>query len=372
VALERFDPPGYVDDLKEPQKKVWSDWIAKQLDQARARGTGGPATTGPRRQFFNPLVAAPSADAVEKDITWSAFPRVVKISSVGDVQRWRRADGSRDRQDEYCEWSVFRDAGTQKIVKVTFTSEGPEYWEFLAAASPDRLVELYREHVDPTVKPQDLFPAGGGYEARNRWNNSTDGGAMHLIQGANTLGAEIELAAAATIVRRRNGALLTSERELIECGRYGEPERFSDPHIGAEVNALARQKADITLANPVGLCIAGLSVAGWQTPDGSDPLDYWKVTRGTSEKAVRAVYEVPAGRGFAVGDITIGGRRIEYGAQIADFITIKLTGLATRVGQSAVGPVDGCVGEAEGDVGVLAAVVPSVESVLARRRRVTR
>src|SRR5262245_35207864 len=308
MPFDRFDPPGHVDDLTADQKKKWSDWISGQIDEAREKGAGGPATYGPRHQFFNPLTTPPAADAVEKDITWTAFPRVVKIRSVSDVQRWRSADGSRDRQDEYCEWSVTRDPATQKILKVTFTSEGPEYWTFLAAVNPGRVLQLYRQHVDPAVKKSDLFRADGTYDPRNHWNSSTDAGAMHLIQQANTLGAEIELAAAATIVRKRNGGFVTAERELIECGRYGEPERFSDPHIGAEVNALARQKADLTLANPVGLCIAGLSVAGWQTPDGSNPLDYWKVARGTAEKTVRAVYEVPPARGFAVGDVTIAGR----------------------------------------------------------------
>jgi hypothetical protein len=373
MALQRFDPPGFVDDLDEPQKTEWSAWVSRQIDQARTRGTGGPAVRGPRLQFFNPLKTAPAADSTEKDITWSAFPRLVKITSVSDVQRWRRADASRDRQDEYCEWSVFRDAGTQKIQKVTFTSEGPEYWEFLAAVNPSRLLALYREHADQAVQMKDLFGTDGRYVPRNRWNNSTDGGAMHLIQDANTLGAEIELAAAATIVRRRDGVFVTSERELIECGQYGETERFSDPHIGAEVNALARQKADITLANPVGLCIAGLNVATWRTPDGSDPLQYWKVIRGTPEKAVRAVYEVPPEKGFVVADITIGGRKIEYGAQITDFITIKLTGLATRIGQSTVAPVEGCIGDAAATAVVAASTtVPTVESVLGPRRRVSR
>jgi hypothetical protein len=372
MAFDRFDPPGYVDDLTEPQKRKWSDWIAERIDQAREEGSGGPPTYGPRRQFVNPLRTPPGPDAVEKDITWTAFPRVVKIGSVSDVQRWQRADASRDRQDEYCEWSVERDPATGRVLRVTFTSEGPEYWEFLAAVDPARVLALYREHVASAVQRSDLFLADGSYNPRNRWNDSTDGGVMHLIQRSNTLGAEMELAAAATIVRLRNGAPITAERELIECGRYGEPERFSDPHIGAEVNALARQKADITLANPVGLCIAGLSVAGWQTPDGSNPLDYWRVTRGTPDKAVRAVYQVPEDRGFTVGDITIGGRKIEHGAQIADFITIKLTGLATRFGGSAVAPVAGCVGDAEADAVTAAADVPSVEAVLRSRRTVSR
>ena len=373
MSLKSFDPPGFVDDLSESQKAAWSDWVSEQIDDARAGAPGAPPSGGPRSQFFNPIQNPPAGDAVERDISWRAFPRVVQITSASDLQRWKRADASRDRQDEYCEWSVTRDPATEKIVRVSFTSEGPEYWEFLAAVNPVRVLELYREHVDAAVQHADLFGSDGIYRRRNRWNDSTDQGAMHLIQRANTLGAEIELAGAATIIRRRNGTVLTSERELIDCGRYGEPERFSDPHIGAEVNALARQKADITLANPVGLCIAGLSVASWQAPDGSDPLDYWKVTRGTKEKALRAIYEVPPDKGFVVGDVTIAGKRIEYGAQIADFITIKLTGLATRIGQSAVGPVDGCVGDAgvafaPADTGA----TPSVRSVLFRTGRPSR
>lgn len=103
-----------------------------------------------------------------------------------------------------------------------------------------------------------------------------------------------------------------------------------------------RAHNDVTLANPVGLCIDGLSVGGWTTLDGSDPFSYWQITRGAPKKALRKVYEVPAGKGFVVGDIKISGRPIEFGAQIADFITIRLTGLATRLGKSTVRPVDGC------------------------------
>jgi hypothetical protein len=343
MALVRFDPPGFATDLDAAQVQAWSDWVSQKLDTARERDGSdeGLVNDGPRHQFFNPLKQAPATDAIEKDITWTAFPRIIGITSVSDLQRWRRADNSRDVQDEYCEWSVTRDAQTHKIVRVTFTSEGPEYWGFLAGVNPDKVVELYRQHVNADVQRSDLFP-NGIYRARNQWNNSTINGAMHLIQASNTLDAEIELAAAATIVRRKDGNILTSEQELIGCGLYGQAARNSDPHIGALVNELARQKADITLANPVGLYLAGLSVSGWDTPDGSNPLDYWKITRGTKEKALRAVYEVPEAKSFKVGDIKINGNNIEFGAQIADFITIKLTGLATRVGQSSVEAFDGC------------------------------
>ncbi len=70
---------------------------------------------------------------------------------------------------------------------------------------------------------------------------------------------------------------------------------------------------------------------------------FGRVVRGTPEKALRAVYEVPADKGFTVGEITVDGKTIEFGAQIADFITIKLTGLATRIGRSTIAPFHGCV-----------------------------
>ena len=256
----RFDPPGFLQDLDEARRGAWSDWISRQLDEARARDDANLLNDGPRMQFFNPLEITPDADAVEKDITWTAFPKIVRIQSVSDRQRWRTADSSRDVQDEYCEWSVARDPHTEKILRVSFTSEGPEYWRFLASNDADKVLQLYRQHISPQVKAEDIFQRGT-YIPRNRWNNSTTNGAMHLIQRNNTLGAEIELAAAATIVRISNGRTLDSEQELIACGQYGQPERNSDPHIGAAVNELARAKHDITLANPIGLYIAGLSVA---------------------------------------------------------------------------------------------------------------
>jgi hypothetical protein len=366
-ALTQFDPPGFLNDLDAGQREAWSHWISDELDAAREREDPALSNYGPRPQFFNPLKNPPTADGNEADITWTAFPRIVAINSISEPERWRRADASRDRQDEYCEWSVTRDLATGKILRVTFTSEGPEYWEFLASVNAKRVLELYRQHISPDVLREHLFP-NGTYDARNMWNSSTSHGAMHLIQKNNTLLAEIELAAGASLVRAHpDGGLLTSEQELIECGKYGAAQRHSDPHIGGVVNEFARQKADVTLANPVGLCIEDLSVVGWATPDDSDPKSYWKITRGTETKALRAVYEVPREKPFTVSDVTINDQPITFGAQIADFITIKLTGLATRFGQSTVQRLDGCVEEVS--IPSAAEVTPNVAAVLARSRR---
>ncbi|MCA1626223.1 MAG: hypothetical protein LC778_21005, partial [Acidobacteria bacterium] len=248
---------------------------------------------------------------------------------------------------EYCEWSVERDPETDKITRVTFTCEGPEYWRFLANTAPNKALELYQEFVSPDVRLEDLFAPNGVYIARNQWNDSAVNGVMHLIQRNNTLSAEIELAAGASVVREIVGRVLTNEDELIRCGLYGGFERHSDPHIGAVVNSLTRQKADVTLANPVGLYFNDLNVAGWQTPDGSDAKSFWHYVRGTDEFPVRAVYEVPPEAGFVVGDIKINGREIFYAAQIADKISIKLVGVATRIGQSTVAAMTDCRKELE-------------------------
>lgn len=344
MLLSKFDPPGFLTDFNRAQKVAWNKFIGEKIDKAIQGNPDVLDFDGPRAQFYNPTRTHTDDDAQAVDITWTAFPRNVTIDNLGsDMQRWRLADASRDLQDEYCEWSVERDPNTDKITRVTFTCESPEYWKFLATTTPRAALALYRKFVSPHVKMKDLFLPGGRYNPRNKWNATTVNGAMHLIQPNNSLIAEIELAAGSSVVRVIDGQMLTSEQELIECGQYGSKNRHSDPHIGALVNSLTRQKADVTLENPVGLYFAGLSTPGWVTPDNSDPKSYWKYVRGSTDKPVRAVYEVPYGRGFVVGDIEIGERPITFAAQIADFIEMKLTGVGTRFGKSTVEPMTGCL-----------------------------
>ncbi|MBG0831986.1 hypothetical protein HS041_30230 [Planomonospora sp. ID67723] len=341
--LAAYGPPGRLTDLDEIGRQAWHVLISESVDRAiKGPDPSQALHDSPRPQFYNLTKTETAPDAAEVAVRWTAFPRRVKLHSIGDRKRWEHADSSRDVQDEYCEWSVTRnDAG--KITRVTFTCEGPEYWEVLAQTRPDVVVDLYRRHVSPDVQRSDLFGPDGRYRPRNEWNNSTTHGAMHLIQQSNTLDAEIELAAAATIRRVIDGRELTTAEELINCSKYGAAERNSDPHIGQVVNSAARQRADISLADPVGLYIDGLSTDGWSAPDGSDPMGYWRYVRGDAGYPVRAVYEVPVNRNFTVGDITINGRPIEFGAQIADFITVRLTAVVCRVGRSTAAPQTACV-----------------------------
>jgi hypothetical protein len=341
MTISRFDPPGGLTDLDEAGRKQWSAFISAAVDDAIV-GRMDHTNDAPRAQFYNLTTTETAEDATLQEISWIAFPRQVKINSVSDRQRWASADASRDVQDEYCEWSLTR-RGDDKITRVTFTCEGPEYWQVLAQAMPETVVALYQHYVDPAVQHGDLFDASGTYIPRNNWNSTTSGGAMHLVQASNTLGAEIELVAAASIVRVIDGRELTGDQELISCGRYGAAQRNSDPHIGGVVNSIARLKADLTISNPVGLYFDDLSTDSWETPDGSDAKSYWKYVRGQDSHPVRAVYEVPPEQGFVVGDITIDGNPIEFGAQIADFISIKAIAVACRFGRSTVPPMTACV-----------------------------
>lgn len=72
------------------------------------------------------------------------------------------------------------------------------------------------------------------YNPHNDYNAySTTGTITHLVQRANTLGAEINIAARATILRkaRASGQPVTSSDQLIRCSGYGDPDRNSDPRV---------------------------------------------------------------------------------------------------------------------------------------------
>ena len=53
-----------------------------------------------------------------------------------------------------------------------------------------------------------------------------------------------------------------------------------------------------------------------------------KVVRGNLDSIERLEVEVPAGRGFTLSEVTIGGEPIRFGGQIAECITVKLVATA--------------------------------------------
>ena len=225
AIVQRFTPPGRLKDFTETQKDQWHQLISDMFDQTVKGYTQWPPdgtpryivrNNAPRPQFFNPSTTFPAPDLQQKKISWVGFPKKVSLDYPTDIARWRKADQSRDVQDEYCEWSVSKNKDDE-ITSVTFTCEGPEYWEFLGETNPSKVVELYQQYVSQDVKEEDLFQ-NGRYIPRNRWNNDTMHGAMHLIQSNNSLFAEVELAGGASMVRAKEGRVLDEQQELIEQG----------------------------------------------------------------------------------------------------------------------------------------------------------
>lgn len=328
ALLPRFDTPASLRDLPAGSAfyQQWHDYIAGKI---AAASPGAPAG-----EFYDPSETN-VAPAAQHALTWMGFPRNQLVAAFRDNPRQAfastEADARRPLQDEYFEWFVTRNAAG-KITRVVFVAETPEYWELLARVDRARLVALYRELVSPAVQEADLFvPVGSPvidwsveftpgpgqvYNRKNRWN--TTDGIVHYIQRINTLNAALGLAQGSV----RPGA----PRDNYEMPQT--PATNVDPRVAMDVGALARKGLSITLAEPIGLYIAGWDDTGFSQPNGRPAGDYWRILRGAPGAALRVQYEVPAGAGFVVGDLRIGGRPIEFGGQIAEHITVRLTGSA--------------------------------------------
>jgi hypothetical protein len=345
VKYPRFSPPALVDDFGDAALLTkYSEHVSGDFDQsiAAVQSILTKHNAG-QSQFYNPVTHGLSDADTLQTIAWNGFPRVFGPKHPGDNPDYAGAepsqlptrDGIRFRpQDEYLEWFVHRDAN-RKIVKLEFTCEAYDYFQFLASVNPDAVVALYQAHIDPAITRSDLFSQG----AYNPWNDANlDKGAMHLTHPANALGAEIKLAADATVRRSDHGAEPANAAALIKCAEFGDGRRNSDPKIGFSVNQLARAKFAITLTDPVGLYMVDFDDSGWQFGDGTPATGFFSVVRGRPGKAIRAVFELPAAlkaRGLTVSDIRIGGTPIGFGGQIAEHITMGIEGAACRQGSIA-------------------------------------
>jgi len=200
----------------------------------------------PLQQFFNGTITAYETTQEPTPIQWIAFPKKVSIAFPGSNDlRWKVADSSRIFQDEYLEWSIARD-DNGKIISVTYTCEGPEYWSFLSSVQRDTAIgniyELNKPFLNGVTKDAFFLVDPNHPTDESRWIYNplnyynfltTSGTITHLIQPNNTLSAEIDIAAQATVIRKdKNGKEVTDADQLIRCSQYGNPDRNSDPRIG--------------------------------------------------------------------------------------------------------------------------------------------
>lgn len=332
-------PPGNVAVPTE----AWSKRVSKHIDDVVEDALEGIDLRGRLAPFYNPLREQPEAGSAP--VEWSALSGT--LSDLRDEQKWEVADrtriapesiSGRDRfgQDEYCEWSVARNAAGQ-IEKVTFTSEVGEWYEHLAETDRAGLLSLYKDLVGPQVEEGHLFE-NGRYNPLNRWNVQTDGPIVHLAQENNNLVAAIRLAAEASVARARDGAFITDRETLMECNGLGAPDRFSDPSIATTLNAEAIQGNRISLANPPGLYLTGIAIEGMRLPATAadlDPADLWIPERGEDGRVVRARFEPPNGA-FTLSEVLLDGKPIVSGAQLAARVGVSIAALVHSAGQEPV------------------------------------
>jgi len=191
------------------------------------------------------------------------------------------ADSSREVQNEYLEWSVQRN-NQNKITRIVFCTEGPEYFHFLAQHQRDTLLDLYQQfNPGVSIQEADLF-TDSKYNPKNKWNSSTTGSIAHIVECPNTFYSLADLARRATVVRsREDGTVMTNSHEL----GLGTGTSNSDPAIGIVCNDLVRGQArQLTLADPIGLYIHSVEWGVVDPPAGHEddsPEKFWKWTRGS-------------------------------------------------------------------------------------------
>ncbi|APJ05025.1 hypothetical protein AXG55_00395 [Silvanigrella aquatica] len=316
----------------------------------------------------------------------------------GDLQKYGPY-GPRGWQDEYCEWSVTRNS-ENKITRVDFVCENPEYWYTLWRVSPQAVAQKYQETLNYglpdnsayliQVNVEDLYlkdPATGknvidpftqkpAYNPLNKWNsgpyslrgNNSSGGAMHLTSSPNTLQTEVGLAGAAT-VQRNIGNI--NPQTLICCSQYGQSYRNSDPFIGQSVNQVVEgpPSSRVSLANPIGLYIQMPNFSNYQLfddpklPTNAKVSDCWHIIRGheilidpvtnspfVGNFILHAAFQIPeswikAGVTKTVSDIKITANGItsplQWAGQIAQTFHVGL--FARALTEEELEPVSCCV-----------------------------
>jgi len=329
-------------------------------------------------RVYNPASMPIVSPSELKNVIWSALPTSFdeqfnntreKFTYLDQPQLGKRANapfGLTRVQDEYCEWVVKRNTNN-KITEVIFTSEPPEYYDFMfltSQESRDLLVDVYRKITGiQSITMGDLVNSSGEYNWYNRYNNEF---AVHMQQRNNTLFAQVNIVSRSCILRvNRLGNPITDAQGLIRCGQYGEEVRQSDPRIGDAINRFSRENRLITIENPVGLYMSGVDWNGWETPDGTSADAFWTVLRGSQDAdpnksyIVRAVYSVPESKGYTVSDIKIGGEPIEFGAQIAARINVRVGVLVSEPQQIPLPRAIGCNGTRPFPLPTPVAVSPS-------------
>ncbi len=331
ALLPKHSTPAILKDVPDnsPFFDAWHRYVDDALRVSTRTGSGSASG-----EFYD----AHDIDVEEvgvRTLAWMAFPRRHLMESRNDREQAFASADDRDQtdagsvQDEYCEWRVERTGG--KISKITLTTEAPEYFERLWANDRDEVVRIYRTIVDNGAVAEGLAGSTGDYDRENRWNKEY--GIAHLKQSINTLDAAFGLARGSA---DSGGVADNYEHNTTTPTSV-------DPRVILDVGSLVRKGLSVTLRDPIGIYITHWDDTGWTKPDGSPVGNYWNIVRQdpspdpNAKRVIRLEYEVHGSEGFLVGDISIGGRPIEWGGHVAEHVTVSFIGSAgTRVESPAV------------------------------------
>jgi hypothetical protein len=343
--------PGDVSDLGRAGRDKWQAKVESVLSEAIA-------DFGSEESRLRAEIAEERAVV---GVEWTGFPERVSLC-LGRRKTLELLDaapglpGGRAVQEEYMEWRVVREESRIRLIEMT--TELPEYWTLLAAVAPQRLLELIAEFSGVTeVAADDVFGSDDVLDpgvsptrraegfARRMLGRGTspynDGGRAIccMRQQSNTLMGLAQLAAAAatphTIIDQLDGrtrALRCSESIPLLWFGVARLGRASDPLLVERLAQLSFEGRLIALAPPIGLYISNIELGRLRTPDGSPvPQEWFRYSRGVTgddgrRRFQRLTFEVPPQETFCVSDLidVATERRVEFGGEIADLISVSL------------------------------------------------
>lgn len=365
-----YAPPANQNDFagNPRQAELLLEWSGMIGSQFRSEIESLRTTLGQQPLFFSEMDHALSASVPTASVPWVGFPRILQLRAAGDrtkmfqeaEKRGNAVIGFADRaltqpitqpfrqQDEYLEWVLIKNSG--RPVKYAFTAEGPEYWEFLGESDAVTTLRLYSDFAGRNLTASDISWSEevwvrdrrtgqplrlykiGDYNPYNKVN--LEECAAHLTHPANTLGAEINLAARATVQRMdSSGNLVTERRRLACCSNFGDPNRNSDPLIGAAVNSSVRGSTSLTLADPVGLYIQRFDSSRVADSNGNALEGWWRIVRGKEGRVLRAEFGPPTGSPLTLADVRVGNDEpLTSGGQLAELVTMVIYARAVNLG----------------------------------------
>lgn len=314
--------------------QVWTQEVNERTGVVITDQFGDPENA----PLYNRTTESLEAELVP--VPWQAFPGPIdKKKHLAPEERWAAAD-AREEQVEYCEWHS--EVANGALMRVTFTTEVPEYFEALHRADPEEVLRLYREWVGEHVQPEDLVDGAGDYD-RDNPHRQSGGALIHLQGGFNTLDAALKLAAQAMIVRQdEQGQEISDMAELVKCNGLGDPNRNSDPQIAATLNGVASGGARVSLADPIGPFMEKFRIEQMEIDDGSlDLADFWQPERKMGDHVVRASFAAPDGV-TPLSSVRLEGEPIRFGSQLAQRVNVALIALVAPAGIDPVrGPCEG-------------------------------